>query len=200
MFVKARQADRVAAGSGHQPRMSQSVTQAPRRTGAHLFLKIAVCAAVPFAAFAQTPSASSPAGASGPELRNWFNDPFLQISQDAPGCPTPLGPFLTRAQMLGQSHDRIERGNSCYHAGQCRHASAYEYDPEIAAAAQQRLHDDPRLRDSALWITVQRRFITLQGCAASARQIDYVADALRHLPDVQHVTVDVSIRRPQVHR
>lgn len=93
MFVKARQADRVAAGSGHQPRMSQSVTQAPRRTGAHLFLKIAVCAAVPFAAFAQTPSASSPAGASGPELRNWFNDPFLQISQDAPGCPTPLGPF-----------------------------------------------------------------------------------------------------------
>jgi hypothetical protein len=47
---------------------------------------------------------------------------------------------------------------------------------------------------------VQRRFITLQGCAASARQIDYVADALRHLPDVQHVTVDVSIRRPQVHR
>ncbi|BEU73961.1 MULTISPECIES: BON domain-containing protein [Ralstonia solanacearum species complex] len=98
--------------------------------------------------------------------------------------------------MRSQSHDRIERGNSCYHAGLCRHASAHAYDPEIADAAQKRLRNDPRLRDSALWIAVQRRFITLQGCAASARQTDYVAEVLRQLPDVQHVTVDVGVRRP----
>ncbi|MCL9850010.1 hypothetical protein RSP673_018500 (plasmid) [Ralstonia solanacearum P673] len=33
------------------------------------------------------------------------------------------------------------------------------------------------------------------GCAASARQADYVAEVLRQLPDVQHVTVDAAVRR-----
>ncbi|QUP56062.1 BON domain-containing protein (plasmid) [Ralstonia syzygii] len=194
MFVEAKNAEGAVAGGKSRPGLSQSLARPARRICAHC-LKLAICAAMPVA-FAQMPSASGPSGVPGRDLRNGVNDPFIQISKDVPDCPVPHGSFLTEAQMRSQSHDRIERGNSCYHAGLCRHASAHASDPEIADAAQKRLHNDPRLRDSALWITVQRRFITLQGCAASARQIDYVAEVLRQLPDVQHVTVDVGVRRP----
>src|SRR2546427_8671556 len=103
--------------------------------------------------------------------RNWFNDPFLQLSADRPACPTPDGPMLTEAQMREQAHSRIERGNSCYLAKHCSHSSAYAYDPEIAQAARKRLQNDAKLHGSSLWITVQRRFIKLEGCARSRHQI-----------------------------
>lgn len=126
----------------------------------------------------------------GRDLRNGVSAPFVQISQDVPDCSVPRDPLPAGAQARGQPHDRTERGNNCCHPG--GHAT----DPEIAGAAQRRLRNDPRLRDSTLWISVQDHVIALQGCAASARQIDYVAEVLRQLPDVQHVTVDVAVRRP----
>ncbi|WP_241227759.1 hypothetical protein [Ralstonia solanacearum] len=67
--------------------------------------------------FAQTPPASGPSGAPGQDLRNGVNDPFIQISREVPDCPVPRGPVLTAAQTRGQSHDRIARGNNCYHTG-----------------------------------------------------------------------------------
>ncbi|AYB54230.2 BON domain-containing protein [Ralstonia solanacearum] len=195
MFVEAKSAEDAAAGGKGRPGLSQSLARPARRICAQ-GLKWAIGMAVPVV-FAQTPPASVPSGAPGQALRNGVNDPFIQISRDMPDCPGPRGPVLPETQMHGQSHDRIERSNNCHHTGQCRNASAYAHDPEIADVARKRLRDDPRLRDSALWITVQRRFITLQGCAASARQADYVAEVLRQLPDVQHVTVDdVAVRRP----
>ncbi|WP_197338891.1 BON domain-containing protein [Ralstonia solanacearum] len=194
MFVEAKSAEDAAAGGKGRLGLSQSLARPARRICAQ-GLTWAICMAVPVV-FAQTPPASGPSGAPGQDLHKGVNDPFIQISREVPDCPVPRGSLLTEAQMRGQSHDRIARGNNCYHTGQCRDAGAYAHDPEIADAARKRLRDDPRLRDSALWITVQRRFITLQGCAASARQADYVAEVLRQLPDVQHVTVDVAVRRP----
>ncbi len=193
MFVEAKNAKGAVADGKGWPGLSQSLAWPARRIGAH-GLKLAVCAAMPVA-FAHMPPASGPSGAPGQDLRNGFSDPFVQISKDVPDCPVPRGPFMTEARTRGLSLDRIERGNCCDHAGLCRHG-ADAHDPEIADAAQRQLRSDPRLRDSALWITVQRRSITLQGCAASARQADYVAEVLRQLPDVQRVTVDVAVRRP----
>jgi hypothetical protein len=132
---------------------------------------------------------------SAEERRNWFNDPFLQLSADQPACPTPNGPLLTEAQMREQAHSRIERGNSCYRSQNCRHASAYGYDRGIAEAARRHLQRNTKLRGSSLWLTVQRRFIKLEGCARSRHQIDYLRRVLGKLPDVQLVDTDgVTIR------
>ncbi|MDO3521662.1 BON domain-containing protein [Ralstonia pseudosolanacearum] len=188
MFVEAKNAQgAVAVGKG-RPGLSQSLAWPARRIGAH-GLGLAICMAMPVA-FAQMPPASGPSGVPGRDLRNGVSAPFVQISQDVPDCPVPRGPLPAGAQARGLPHDRIERGNNCCHPG------GHVTDPEIAGAAQQRLRNDPRLRDSTLWIAVQDHVIALQGCAASARQIDYVAEVLRQLPDVQHVTVDVAVRRP----
>jgi len=123
------------------------------------------------------------------ERHNWFNEPIVQLSSDLPDCPAPDGPLLTEEQMRAQAHDRIERGTTCYLAHECRYANAYSYDPEIAEAARQRLQDKPPLRGSTLWLTAQRRFVRLEGCAASKQQLDYLARTLRNLPDVQEVEV-----------
>jgi hypothetical protein len=137
--------------------------------------------------------------ASGPaepaERHNWFNEPIVQLSSDLPDCPAPSGPLLTEEQMRAQAHDRIEHGTSCYLAHECRYASAYAYDPEIAEVARQRLQDKPKLRGSTLWLTAQRRFVRLEGCAASRRQLDYVTRTLQALPDVQQVEVYARVRR-----
>ncbi|MCW3479024.1 BON domain-containing protein [Neisseriaceae bacterium JH1-16] len=129
------------------------------------------------------------------ERHNWFDEPIVQLSSDLPNCPAPDGPLLTEEQMRAQAHDRIERGTSCYLAHQCRYANSYTYDPEIAAAAQARLQDKPTLRGSTLWLTVQRRFVRIEGCAASQHQLDELAQALRSTPDVQQVEIYAHVRR-----
>jgi len=135
--------------------------------------------------------------ASGPgqaaERHNWFNEPIVQLSSDLPDCPAPDGPLLTEEQMRAQGHDRIERGTSCYLAHQCRYANSYTYDPEIAAAAQARFQG--KLHGSTLWLTAQRRFVRIEGCAASQRQLDELARALKSLPDVQQVEIYAHVRR-----
>ncbi|MHA6908831.1 BON domain-containing protein [Ralstonia pseudosolanacearum] len=188
MFVEAKNAQEAVTSGKGRPGLSQSLAWPARRIVAR-GLGLAICMAMQIA-FAQMPPASGPSGAPGRDLGNGFSAPFVQISQDVPDCPVPRGPLPAGAQARGRAHDRIERGNNCCHAG--AHAS----DPAIAGAAQQRLRNDPRLRDSTLWIAVQGHVVTLQGCAASARQIDYVAEVLRQLPDVRHVMVDVAVRRP----
>src|SRR5690554_6479593 len=60
---------------------------------------------------AAVPGASGPQGA--PELRNWFDDPFFQISSAIPDCPEPAGPFITEAERRAESHRRAEKGTTC---------------------------------------------------------------------------------------
>jgi hypothetical protein len=119
-----------------------------------------------------------------PERRNWFDDPFFQISHAVPGCPVPVGPRLTEAERRVEAHHRAERGTTCWLAGQCRQPNAYAYDAGIAAAFQSALKSGPTLAGSTLWVTVQGRVVYIEGCAGNA-----VAAALetmaRALPDVQ---------------
>src|ERR1700755_995896 len=65
-------------------------------------------------------SAASPAAAASPlERKNWFNDPFFDLSHALPGCPVPLGPLMTHAQMEDDAHYRVERGTTCWLAHKC---------------------------------------------------------------------------------
>lgn len=101
---------------------------------------------------------------------NHGNDPFMHVSTAIAGCPAPRGPFETQAEWLAEAHWRIERGNSCWIAGRCRLSNSYAYDKEIAESVTRRLASlnlDTQWREkTSLWLTVQRRFIYLDGCVA----------------------------------
>ena len=96
---------------------------------------VAVCAALwAPAVWAQSPT----------ERRNWFDDPFFQVTTRVPGCPVPAGPFLTEAEERVQSHGRAERGTTCWLAGKCEQPNSYAYDKDIAQAVQQAFHTRER--------------------------------------------------------
>jgi hypothetical protein len=102
---------------------------------------------------------------------NRGNDPFFQISSGIAQCPIPLGPLETEQEWLGESHHRIERGNSCWIEGRCRLFNGYLYDAEIADTVQRRLRFiDTRIShwrdDSSLWLVLQRRLVFVQGCVS----------------------------------
>lgn len=123
-------------------------------------------------------------------LQNWFNDPFLRISSDMPGCPQARGPYMTEAERNAEAHSRIERGTSCWMAGTCTEPNAYRYDAPIAAAIG-RQEDKDVFRGSSIWLTVQRRFVRVEGCVAEQRQSQAIERWLSRIPEVERIIVQV---------
>jgi BON domain len=135
--------------------------------------------------------ATSPA--MGEERRNWFNDPFAQATRGLAACPVPEGPLLTEDEMRRQSHQRVERGTSCWLAKKCDEPNAYGDDARLNATVVAALSSDRRLQDTSLWVITQRRFVLVQGCIQNAAQKQVVVDAVRRLPGVEHVVDELLI-------
>ena len=134
------------------------------------------------------------AGASAqdePLQLNPFNDPFAQVTRGRV-CPAPRGPAYTETERRQEAHYRVERGTSCWLAGECNEPNAYRYDARIAEAAAAALRADPALADTALWIIAERRFVYVQGCAADAAQALRAEAILKAVPDVQVVIPAIS--------
>jgi len=132
-------------------------------------------------------------GASADEIvRNWFDDPFFQVRSAIAACPMPLGPYVNEEQRMHETHYRLERGLRCYLEKKCSKPSSYMYDADIAAAVRARFDTSPRLRDASLWVTVQRRFVWVEGCVRSPRGQREIEAVLRGVPDVEKVIVFVS--------
>ena len=70
--------------------------------------------------------------------------------------------------MRVQAHGRAERGTSCCLAGTCECGGAYRRDPEINDRVVAAIRDERRFRDTSVWVTTTRKFVTLQGCVRSA--------------------------------
>lgn len=118
---------------------------------------------------------------------NAFDDPFGPVTQGLPGCPVPAGPLMTAEEARKDTHWRAERGTSCYRSGRCRLPNAYRYDREIFPRAVQYIRMDGRFDDASVWITVERRWITLQGCVRSAEQAAALEATVRLIDDVEAV-------------
>lgn len=131
-------------------------------------------------------------GGDGGELKNWFNDPFFRVSAGIPDCPLPLGPLLTEAEMKAESHSRVERGTSCWMAGECRQPNAYLYDAGIAQAIRRRFQSTDAFGKDSLWITVSRRFVWAEGCVTDSRKAAELEALLRTVPDVERILVNVT--------
>lgn len=120
----------------------------------------------------------------GEELRNWFDDPFFQISASVPDCPLPAGPFVTDSERRVQAHHRAEKGTTCWLAKECDRPNAYAYDQDIAASFRKAVADGGPFPDTTLWVTVQGRVLYIEGCAlqnSAAAEIEALARSLPHV-------------------
>lgn len=126
-------------------------------------------------------------GGGADERRNWFDDPFIQVTAAMPACPVPDAPLLTEEQMQREAHYRAERGTSCYQAGRCRLPNAYLYDKEIAPRVVKVITVDGRFADTSVWIEGQRRWVWLKGCVARAEQKAALEQLVRAIDDVEAV-------------
>jgi hypothetical protein len=151
------------------------------------------CIAWWLAATLATPAlAQSDAAGAQTERRNWYNDPFVALSHDVADCPLPLGPWMTKPEMDDDAHYRVERGTTCWLAHRCAKPNSYLYDAPIAEAAKAHFAGSARLNGTSLWITVQRRFIYAEGCAAASFDRAALQHELETLPDVEQVFVRIT--------
>ena len=136
--------------------------------------------ALPLAALAATAPALADDG-----LRNWFDDPFFQITAAVPDCPLPAGPFTDEADRRIQSHRRAEKGTTCWLAKECDRPNAYAYDADIASALSAAVRERHPFADTSLWVTVQGRIVYIEGCVARPEQEAEIEAFVRDLPHVQ---------------
>jgi hypothetical protein len=108
--------------------------------------------------------------ATAEEPRTYQLDPFAQATDGFASCPSAKPPVLTEQEMRVQAHGRAERGTSCCLAGSCECGGAYKRDPEINERVIAAIRGDKRFRDSSVWVTTMRKFVTLQGCVRSRQQ------------------------------
>jgi hypothetical protein len=138
--------------------------------------------------------AASGAGFAQADVRrNWFGDPFAQATHGLPACPRAAGPLLTEAEMRREAHQRVERGTTCWLAGNCPEPNAYAGDARINDAATRVLASEGRLRDTRLWVITQRRFVFVQGCVGNPQQKRLVLVILRRVPGVEYVSDEMLV-------
>ena len=99
--------------------------------------------------------------------QSYLLDPFAQATSGDERCPAAKPPILDEQQMRSQAHSRAERGTSCCLAGTCECGGPYKHDAEINDRVVEAIRADKRFRDTAVWVTTTRGFVTLRGCVRS---------------------------------
>jgi hypothetical protein len=130
---------------------------------------------------------------SAEEPRTYQLDPFTQATSGYAGCPQGKPPILTEQEMRITAHERAERGTSCCLAGTCECGGAYKHDPEINERVAQAVRNDRRFRDTSIWVTTMRKFVTLQGCVRSGAQKSALERLVKRQPDVAIVWNETTV-------
>lgn len=152
----------------------------PRRRALACALGVMLCAApVARTAFAeQTPPLRDGV------RKNAHGDPFFALSAAAgAACPMPLGPRLTPEEAADNARHRAARGTK---------SDSYKYDADIATAVREQLRDARLLAGTSLWITVQRRFVYVDGCVPGDFDRLPLQRQLASIPEVDRVFVRVT--------
>ena len=125
---------------------------------------------------------------------NYFNDPFVQVTDGITDCPVPEGPMITEAEMKAQAHSRVERGASCFLSGRCRLPNSYLYDKEIIPRVKKAILADGRFADTSVWAEGQRRWVWVKGCVRRKEQVEVLEKLVRGLDDVEAVINQLVVR------
>ncbi|HEV3241211.1 MAG TPA: BON domain-containing protein [Casimicrobiaceae bacterium] len=131
--------------------------------------------------------------ATAEEPRTYQLDPFAQATDGFASCPSAKPPVLTEQEMRVQAHGRAERGTSCCLAGSCECGGAYKRDPEINERVIAAIRGDKRFRDSSVWVTTMRKFVTLQGCVRSRQQSNALERLAKRQSDVALVWNETTV-------
>jgi len=131
--------------------------------------------------------------AAADEPRTYQLDPFGQATGGFAACPAAKPPVLTEQEMRVQAHERAERGTSCCLAGTCECGGAYKRDPEINDRVIAAIRADQRFRDTSVWVTTMRKFVTLQGCVRSGPQGKALERLVKRQPDVAIVWNETTV-------
>jgi hypothetical protein len=133
------------------------------------------------------------AGARAQERKNFYNDPFLQITNALKNCPAPETPRLTEEEIRTESHAGAERGTRCYAEGRCRLPNSYLHDQEITPRVEKLILNDPKLSNTSVWIEGQRRWVYWKGCVNNAQQSQDIERAVRRVDDVEAVINQLTV-------
>jgi len=133
------------------------------------------------------------AAAAADEPRTYQVDPFGQATTGYATCPAGKPPVLTEQEMRVQAHERAERGTSCCIAGTCECGGAYKRDPEINDRVVMAIRADQRFRDTSVWVTTMRKFVTLQGCTRTQAQRKALERLVKLQPDVAIVWNETTV-------
>ena len=131
--------------------------------------------------------------AGAEEPRTYQLDPFAAATAGYTGCPAVQPPLLTEQEMRTTAHQRVERGTSCCLAGTCECGGAYKRDPEINERVAAAIRNDSRFRNTSIWVTTTRKFVTLQGCVGSAGQKRALEQLVKRQPDVAIVWNETTV-------
>ncbi len=141
-------------------------------------------------------AALSGAAQAGEPLKNWFDDPFFQVSSAIERCPTPLGPLMTEAERRIQAHSRAERGTTCWLARQCDRPNDFAYSADIADGLRTMVAAHAgRFERSSLWFTVQGRVVFIEGCVADRRVGPAIEALVMQVPHVKQAIAALRIGR-----
>lgn len=131
--------------------------------------------------------------AEGQALRNPFHDPMLQITRGMPSCPQPEEPVYTKQEFIALSHERSQRGVSCWLAGRCRLSNGYLYDAEIVPRVEIAVNQTTHYGQTSVWALSQRRRVWLRGCVQTAKQAKEIEAIVRHIDDVEDVQNELMV-------
>lgn len=121
------------------------------------------------------------------ERKNYFEDPFVQVTGGVAGCPAPRPPGMTEQELRDAAHVRAQHGGSCYRSGRCRLPNSYLYDKEIIPRVAQYIRQDGRFEGTSVWVLGERRLVTLMGCVQSPEQSEQLERAVMLVDDVMGV-------------
>jgi hypothetical protein len=125
--------------------------------------------------------------AAGQERKNYFEDPFMQVTNAVTACPVPRPPGMTEQELRDAAHVRAQHGGSCYRSGRCRLPNSYLYDKEIIPRVAQYIRQDGRFDGTSVWVLGERRLVTLMGCVQSLEQAEQLERAVMLVDDVMGV-------------
>jgi Putative phospholipid-binding domain. len=97
-------------------------------------------------------------------------DPFGRATDGNVACPIAEPSLLTTEEMRTEAHVRAERGTRCALDGTCEPGGAYRRDPEINAQVIAAIGANASFRDTSVWVSTSRGWVTLEGCVRSNAQ------------------------------
>jgi len=83
----------------------------------------------------------------------------------------------------------------CCLAGTCECGGPYKHDAEINDRVVEVIRVDKRFRDTAVWVTTTRGFVTLRGCVRTPAQKNALAQVVKRQAGVALVWNEVAIGR-----